>query len=63
MFQIEHLFAASHQWFQTAAKEHPQAEWPLLVWNCLPRAGASQFHGHAQVKDLSHVGTKFRANY
>jgi len=22
---------------------------PLLVWNCLGRAGASQFHGHAQV--------------
>ena len=23
--------------------------YPLLVWNCLGRAGASQFHGHAQV--------------
>ena len=22
--------------------------WPLLLWNSLPRAGASQFHGHAQ---------------
>jgi hypothetical protein len=22
--------------------------WPLLLWNNLPRAGASQFHGHAQ---------------
>ncbi|GBF92915.1 hypothetical protein Rsub_05751 [Raphidocelis subcapitata] len=22
---------------------------PFLLWNCLPRAGASQFHGHAQV--------------
>lgn len=22
---------------------------PLFLWNCLPRAGASQFHGHAQV--------------
>ena len=21
---------------------------PFLLWNCLPRAGASQFHGHAQ---------------
>jgi hypothetical protein len=23
--------------------------WPFFLWNCLPRAGASQFHGHAQV--------------
>lgn len=23
--------------------------WPFLLWNCLPRAGASQYHGHAQV--------------
>lgn len=22
---------------------------PMLLWNCMPRAGASQFHGHAQV--------------
>lgn len=22
---------------------------PFLLWNCMPRAGASQFHGHAQV--------------
>ena len=23
--------------------------YPYFLWNCLPRAGASQFHGHAQV--------------
>jgi hypothetical protein len=22
--------------------------WPFFLWNCLPRAGASQYHGHAQ---------------
>ena len=32
-----------------AAKAHPRARHPLLLWNCLPRAGASQFHGHMQV--------------
>lgn len=26
-----------------------KAPYPFLLWNCLPRAGASQFHGHAQV--------------
>lgn len=29
---------------QTASRQL----WPLLLWNTLPRAGASQFHGHAQ---------------
>ena len=32
-----------------AAVAHPGARHPLLLWNCLPRAGASQFHGHLQV--------------
>lgn len=31
--------------------------WPMLLWNTLPRAGASQFHGHAQVA-LSQVRSK-----
>eukprot|EP00775_Hariotina_reticulata_P011764 gene11764-11909_t len=28
---------------------NPSATEPFLLWNCLPRAGASQYHGHAQV--------------
>jgi hypothetical protein len=32
---------------QGAAGQQPLT--PFLLWNCLPRAGASQFHGHAQV--------------
>ena len=32
-----------------AAAAHLGARHPLLLWNCLPRAGASQFHSHLQV--------------
>lgn len=34
---------------QRASAAHPTALHPLLIWNTLPRAGASQYHGHAQV--------------
>ena len=35
---------------QTPQPSQPASRrfWPLLLWNNLPRAGASQFHGHAQ---------------
>ncbi|KAI8470200.1 MAG: hypothetical protein J3K34DRAFT_458990 [Monoraphidium minutum] len=63
--QLADLLDASWLWFRGAAAAHaaraqvsapapgdegaPDAAWPALLWNCLPRAGASQFHGHAQV--------------
>lgn len=45
------VLTAAEEWFQRACHAHPMAVWPLLVWNSLPRAGASQFHGHAQVHE------------
>ena len=36
--------------------------WPLLLWNNLPRAGASQFHGHAQTA-LSEVNVARHCAY
>ncbi|CAD7698388.1 unnamed protein product [Ostreobium quekettii] len=47
--QLADLLAASSAWLCEAADAHPDAVYPLLVWNSGPRAGASQFHGHAQV--------------
>ena len=47
--QLHDLLAAAHEWLRRAAESHPDALHPLFIWNCLPRAGASQFHGHAQV--------------
>lgn len=46
-------------WFQEVNKHSPQFRFPFFVWNCLPRAGASQVHGHCQIlmskEPYSHV--------
>jgi hypothetical protein len=47
--QLSDLLDASWLWFQASHKLQPMADQPFLLWNCLPRAGASQYHGHAQV--------------
>ena len=47
--ELADLLAAAEGWFQRAAAAHPAARHPFLLWNCGARAGASQFHGHAQV--------------
>jgi hypothetical protein len=62
--QLADLVAASHEWMlRSAAAQRAGAEagvreqlHPLFVWNCLPRAGASQFHGHAQVRAPRQAG-------
>ena len=47
--QVAELLSNAHQWFAASQQAHPEAKYPFFLWNCLPRAGASQFHGHAQV--------------
>eukprot|EP00887_Chlorella_sp_A99_P007270 scaffold2.g7270.t1 len=55
MEQLGDLLGVAHGWFEAAAEaavaegQAPAELHPLLVWNCLARAGASQYHGHAQV--------------
>ena len=56
--QVSELLSTASQWFEAAFKHHPEAKHPFFLWNCLPRAGASQFHGHAQVM-LSKVQTLY----
>ena len=46
--QLADLLRASHEWLRRAAAASPSCRHPLFLWNCLPRSGASQFHGHAQ---------------
>ncbi|WIA08176.1 hypothetical protein OEZ85_007630 [Tetradesmus obliquus] len=46
--QLSDLLDASWLWFQASHQLQPAAGQPFLLWNCLPRAGASQYHGHAQ---------------
>lgn len=36
-------------WFKNVNEVDPSSKFPLFVWNCLPRAGASQIHGHGQI--------------
>ncbi len=36
-------------WFQAVNRHSPQFRFPFFIWNCMPRAGASQIHGHCQI--------------
>lgn len=46
---VSELLSTADKWFIASQQAHPEAKYPFFLWNCLPRAGASQFHGHAQV--------------
>ncbi|PNH05460.1 hypothetical protein TSOC_008285, partial [Tetrabaena socialis] len=46
--QLADFLAVSDRWLAAAAATHPAARHPFFLWNCGPRAGASQFHGHGQ---------------
>ncbi len=37
------------KWFEMVFKNDEKYCFPFFVWNCLPRAGASLIHGHAQI--------------
>ncbi len=37
------------RWLTTAHRHDPQAIYPMITWNCLPRSGATIAHGHMQM--------------
>eukprot|EP01135_Chromosphaera_perkinsii_P010535 Nk52_evm45s2152 gene=Nk52_evmTU45s2152 len=43
------IVQASREWFNGAHRHYGSACYPMLTWNCLGRAGASQHHGHCQL--------------
>jgi hypothetical protein len=45
---IDYL-ATARLWFERAHAHEPEAAYPLFMWNCLWRGGASVVHGHAQM--------------
>ena len=47
--QVIDCIDTSWEWAKRAHSREPQAKYFFLVWNCLWRAGASIYHGHAQV--------------
>ena len=54
--QLADVLLCARSWFRAAHSAHPSAMHPFFLWNCGAHAGASQFHGHAQVA-LSEVHT------
>lgn len=47
--EFDDYLKTSYTWFKTVYHNHPQFVFPFFVWNCMPRAGASQIHGHCQI--------------
>jgi hypothetical protein len=47
--QVIDYIDAGWEWARRAHAREPQAKYFFLIWNCLWRAGASIYHGHAQV--------------
>ncbi|MCS6842345.1 MAG: hypothetical protein NZ699_11430 [Roseiflexus sp.] len=37
------------RWLVAAHRHDPQAIYPMIAWNCLPRSGATIAHGHMQM--------------
>ena len=38
----------AERWLRRAHQAQPSAVYPFVMWNCLPRSGASILHGHMQ---------------
>jgi len=62
------------EWARRAQAMQPQAKYFFFIWNCLWRAGASIYHGHAQVMltcdrhyakidELRQAALSYRQNY
>ena len=47
--QLRDYLDTAWRWMATAHAHDPEAIYPLLVWNCLPKSGATQMHGHMQI--------------
>lgn len=47
--QLSDYLDVAWKWAELAHQEDPQARFYLVMWNCLPRAGASVVHGHLQM--------------
>lgn len=46
---VADLLAVAGEWAERAHEADDAARYFFLLWNCLPRAGASLIHGHAQM--------------
>lgn len=69
-FTLEELsdyIETGFKWFKKVNNYDKRFMFPFFLWNCLPKAGASQVHGHAQVlmtDDIHYAKTQFlRKNF
>lgn len=46
---VQDAVEVSRQWIQRCYEQDPDAVYPLFMWNCLWKSGASIPHGHAQI--------------
>ena len=47
--QVADYLETAQRWVKRAQQADPRACYPLFLWNCLWRGGASILHGHAQM--------------
>lgn len=46
--QVSDAFATARRWVEEAHRASSEAVYPFIMWNCLPRSGASIVHAHMQ---------------
>ncbi len=46
--QVMDAFQTAMRWLEEARRAETKAVYPYVMWNCLPRAGASIMHAHMQ---------------
>jgi hypothetical protein len=46
--QVSDAFETAWRWVEEAHRSRPASVYPFIMWNCLPRSGASIVHAHMQ---------------
>ncbi|RNA09093.1 hypothetical protein BpHYR1_006566 [Brachionus plicatilis] len=47
--EIIDMYSLSWEWFKKVSSIDPSAKFPELIWDAMPKSGASQIHTHLQV--------------
>ena len=47
--QLRDYLEVALRWLAAAHAREPQAIYPIITWNCLPKSGATIMHGHMQI--------------
>lgn len=47
--ELRDYLDVARRWLEAAHAHEPQAQHPIVMWNCLPKSGATIMHGHMQI--------------